>query len=224
MMVDIKSAIGQLDFFTNLTEGEIATLCSISSLKKYSSDTLLHYEKSESQWLLFLVDGLAKAYKIDKHDNEIFLYYIYKHHMISNISSLDKEQLLSYSNIMFVEESKLLFIDFSAFKRLFLEKGRLCLELSNEVIRQSKQLQDLVNREFIFDSVAKVAMMLSSDLAMFNKLKRYDVSLMLHIQPSTLSRVLSRLKRNGLIDIDHGVVIIVNAEGLKKIYEGLMDE
>ncbi len=224
MMVDIKSAIGQLHFFNNLTEEEIATLCSISSLKTYSADTLLHYERSESLYLLFLVSGLAKAYKIDKHDNEIFLYYIYKNHILSDISTLDEEHLMSYSNITLVEDAQLLSIDFSAFKREFLEKGRLCIELSNEVIRQSKQLQDLVNREFIFDSVAKVAMMLSSDLAMFNKLKRYDVSLMLHIQPSTLSRVLSRLKRNGLIDIDHGVVIIVNAEGLKKIYEGLMDE
>jgi CRP/FNR family transcriptional regulator len=223
-MVDIKSAIGQLHFFNNLTEGETTTLISISSLKTYTADTLLHYEKSESDRLLFLVNGLAKAYKIDKHDNEIFLYYIYKNHILSDISSLDKACLTSYSNITLVEDSQLLSVDFTAFKREFLEKGRLCLELSNEVIRQSKQLQDLVNREFIFDSVAKVAMMLSSDLAMFNKLKRYDVSLMLHIQPSTLSRVLSRLKRNGLIDIDHGVVIIMNIEGLKRIYEGVADE
>jgi len=82
----------------------------------------------------------------------------------------------------------------------------------------------LVNREFIFDSVAKVAMMLSTDLDMFNKLKRYDVSLMLHIQPSTLSRVLSRLKHNGIINIERGKVIIVNAKGLSKIYEGLDNE
>ncbi len=221
--MDTKSVISHLNFFNNLSDEEIDRLVSISSLKKYQADTLLYYEKSESNRLLFLVNGLAKAYKIDKHDNEIFLYYIYKNHILSDISSLDTTSLTSYSNITLVEDSKLLSIDFDAFKRDFLEKGRLCLELSNEVIRQSKQLQDLVNREFIFDSVAKVAMMLSSDLTMFNKLKRYDVSLMLHIQPSTLSRVLSRLKRNGLIDIDHGVVIIVNAEGLRKIYEGLED-
>ncbi len=221
--MDIKSAISHLNFFNNLSDEEMDRLVSISSLKKYQADTLLYYEKSESNRLLFLVNGLAKAYKIDKHDNEIFLYYIYKNHILSDISSLDTASLTSYSNITFIEDSELLSIDFDAFKREFLEKGRLCLELSNEVIRQSKQLQDLVNREFIFDSVAKVAMMLSSDLTMFNKLKRYDVSLMLHIQPSTLSRVLSRLKRNGLIDIDHGVVIIVNAEGLRKIYEGLED-
>jgi CRP/FNR family transcriptional regulator len=92
------------------------------------------------------------------------------------------------------------------------------LELANEVIRQSKQLQDLVNREFIFDSVSKVAMMLDSDLDMFNRLKRYDVSLMLHIQPSTLSRVLNRLKRNSIIDIIRGEVIVVNQRALNRIY------
>jgi len=223
-MVDRKSAVAQLNFFSNLDEEEVEQLVAISSLKSYSANSLLHYEKSESSRLLFLLNGVAKAYKIDKHDNEIFLYNIYENHTLSDISSLEKPHLTSYSNIMFVEDAEVLSVDFIAFKREFLDKGLLCLELANEVIRQSKQLQNLVNREFIFDSVAKVAMMLSTELKMFNTLKRYDVSQMLHIQPSTLSRVLSRLKRNGLIDIDHGTVIIVNAKGLRKIYEGLADE
>jgi len=220
-MMSIKKAIFKLNFFSNLEENEVDKLCAISSFKRYSSDLLLHYEKSQSKNLLFLVNGLAKAYKIDKHDNEIFLYYVYSNQMLSELSTLKADKLLSYSNIIFVEESEVLSIDYEAFKREFLDKGLLCLELANEIIRQSKQLQDLVNREFIFDSVSKVSKMLHSDVEMFNKLKRYDVSLMLHIQPSTLSRVLSRLKRQGIIDIDHGEVIIVDAKALETIYEGL---
>jgi len=220
-MMSIKEALFQLNFFSNLEEDKINQLIAISSFKKYNADFLLHYEKSHNKNLLFLVDGLAKAYKIDKYDNEIFLYYVYSNQMLSEISTLNTEGLLSYSNIVFVEESHVLSIDYEAFKREFLDKGLLCLELANEIIRQSKQLQDLVNREFIFDSVSKVAKMLHSDIAMFNKLKRYDVSLMLHIQPSTLSRVLSRLKRQGIIDIDHGKVIIEDVKALETIYEGL---
>ena len=224
MKLGIKERICSLEFFTNLSEDRIEKLVSISSLKQHSKESLLHYEKSQSDTLLFLVDGLAKAYKIDKHDNEIFLYYIYKNHILCEISSLQNTYLTSYSNITFIEDSQVLSIDYKAFKTEFLDNGLLCLELANEVIRQSKLLQDLVSREFIFDSVAKVAMMIHSDLDMFNRLKRYDVSLMLHIQPSTLSRVLSRLKRNGIIDIERGTVIILNAKGLAKIYEGLEDE
>jgi len=224
MNLGIKGIIHSLEFFSNLSEDEMGQLMAISSLKSYASECLLHYEKTQSDKLLFLVDGLAKAYKMDKHDNEIFLYYIYKNYTLSEISSLRTDHLTSYSNITFVEDSQVLSIDYGAFKERFLDTGILSLELASEVIRQSKRLQDLVNREFIFDSVSKVVMMLLSDLDMFNKLKRYDVSLMLHIQPSTLSRVLSRLKRNGLIDIDHGKVIIVDAKNLEKIYKGLEDE
>jgi len=220
----IKNIIHSLEFFNNLSEDELDQLVSISSLKHYKSECLLHYEKTQNNSLLFLVNGLAKAYKLDKHDNEIFLYYIYKNHTLCEISSLEDKHLTSYSNIIFVEHSEVLTINYSTFKKEFLDKGLLCLELANEVIRQSKLLQDLVNREFIFDSVAKVAMMICNNLEMFNKLKRYDVSLMLHIQPSTLSRVLSRLKRNGIIDIDHGKVIIVNRKALVNIYKGLENE
>jgi len=118
-----------------------------------------------------------------------------------------------------IENSQVLSIDYQAFKTHFLDNGLLCLELANEMIYQSKKLQDLVNREFVFNSVAKVSMMLCSDIDMFNRLKRYDISLMLHIQPATLSRVLNRLKRDAIIDIDHGKVIILDSKRLENIYK-----
>jgi CRP/FNR family transcriptional regulator len=162
---------------------------------------------------------LAKAYKIDKRKNEIFLYYIYSGRIVSEISTLRNDYLTSYSNIQLLQNSQILSIDYQQFKKQFLNNGLLSLELANEVIRQSKQLQDLVNREIIFDSVSKVAMALDSDIDMFNRVKRSAISLMLHIQPSTLSRVLNRLKRNNIIDIVRGEVIIVNQKALNRIYD-----
>ena len=192
-------------------------LSSISTIHSYSSDYILHYEKQENNTLLFLVNGLAKSYKIDKHSNEIFLYYIYKDSLISEIANIDSDTLTSYSNIALVEDSQLLSIDYQQFKKQFLDKNLLCLELVKEISLRSQKLESLVNREFIFDSVQKVSMMLDSDLDMFNKLKRHDISLILHIQPATLSRVLNRLKRNKIIDIIQGRVSIINNVALKEI-------
>ena len=217
----IKNIIESLSFFCTLTEKEVDKLISISFVKEYNSEYMLHYENTQSDRLLFLVKGLAKASKIDKHDNEIFLYYVYKNHILSEISTLQEDCLTSYSNMTLVENSQILSINYQAFKTYFLDNGLLCLELANEMIYQSKKLQDLVNREFVFNSVAKVSMMLCSDIDMFNRLKRYDISLMLHIQPATLSRVLNRLKRDAIIDIDHGTVIIRNGERLENIYREL---
>ena len=218
-IVSVKSLINSLDFFSTLNEEEIELVTSISTLNSYSKNYLVHYEKQHSNSLLFLLNGLAKAYKIDKHNNEIFLHYVYENSLISEISNITQNTLCSFSNIILLEDSQILSIDYIKFRETFLNRGILCSEFSNEIILKSQQLQSLINREFVFNSVAKVAMMLSNDLDIFNKLKRAEISLILHIQPETLSRVLNRLKRDKIIDTLHGKVIILDNEALISVYE-----
>ena len=217
--MSIKTILSSLDFFSALDEEQIKLLSSISTLNSYSKDYVVHYEKQQSNSLLFLLNGLAKAYKIDKHNNEIFLHYIYENSLISEISNITNDSLNSFSNVTLLEDSQILTIDYKKFRTNFLNKGILCFEFSNEIILKSQQLQSLINREFVFNSVAKVAMMLHNDLDIFNKLKRAEISLMLHIQPETLSRVLNRLKRDEIIDINHGKVTVLDDTALKSVYE-----
>ena len=217
--MSVKNSINSLNFFATLDEQQVDLLASISTVNNYTKDYILHYEQKHTSNLLFLRSGLAKAYKIDKHDNEIFLYYIYENTLLSEISDINSDSLYSFSNIKLIEDSKILSINYQQFKKHFLSKNILSIEFINEILLRSQKLQSLVNREFIFDSVAKVAMMIATDLDMFNKLKRHDISLILHIQPATLSRVLNRLKRNKIIDIIHGEVSIIDSISLKKIYD-----
>ena len=214
-----KDHIRSLDFFSSLNEEQIELLASISTIHNFSKDYILHYEQKHTKYFLFLLNGLAKSYKIDKNDNEIFLYYIYENTLLSEITEIKSDELYSFSNIKLVENSQILSIDYKLLKKHFLNQNLLSLELMNEILSQSKKLQTLVNREFIYDSVSKVVMMLHSDLTMFNKLKRHDIALILHIQPATLSRVLNRLKRNKIIDIIQGKVNILDSLALKSIYE-----
>lgn len=214
-----KDTISSLDFFSSLDDEELDTLASFCVVGTYAKEYVVHYEKKESNSLLFLLEGVAKAYKIDKYNNEIFLHYIYAPSLISDVSNFKRETLISFSNVSLLENSKILTIDYKKFKENFLAKGRLCLEFTNEVISKSHQLQSLINREFIFSSVAKVAIMLHDDLDMFNTLKRSEISLILNIQPETLSRVLSRLKRDNIIDSKNTKIVVLNKEALLSVYE-----
>jgi CRP/FNR family transcriptional regulator len=218
-IMSIKTILSSLDFFSSLDEAQLDFLTSISTLNNYSKDYIVHYEKKENNFLLLLLNGLAKAYKIDKHNNEIFLHYIYENSLISEMSNITANTLVSFSNVALLEDSQILSIDYKKFREHFLDKGILCYEFSNEIILKSQQLQSLINREFVFNSVAKVAMMLHNDLAIFNKLKRAEISLMLHIQPETLSRVLNRLKRDEIIDSKHGKIVVLDYKALITIYE-----
>ncbi|PLY09492.1 MAG: Crp/Fnr family transcriptional regulator [Arcobacter sp.] len=219
--MDKLKIITQLDFFNELTPSQIEEIFTISNLITYPKDSILYYEDEIKENILFLVEGLIKIYKIDKFDNEIFLYHIYKNSMISELTSINKNSIYCFSNAEFVEDSIVLSINFDKFKDMFLSKNILSYKLIETLLEKTHQLQCIVNRELVFDATAKVAFMIYNDIQMFNKLKRQEVSFMLHIQPETLSRVLKRLTRNGAIDVDKGEVIILNKNQLESTFKGV---
>ena len=81
--MSIKDKLHSLDFFSNLDDEQLDKLSSISALYSYKKDSIICYEKDTNKNILFLINGLAKAYRIDKHNNEVFLYFIHKNNLIS---------------------------------------------------------------------------------------------------------------------------------------------
>ena len=219
-MVQLREAIKNISLFQNITEETLEKIVSISSLMRYEKDSILFYEAEFSNQLIFLAEGLMKIYKIDKFNNEIFLYYIYQNSMISELSSLEENTIRCFSNAAFVENSAILAIDFKKFKEYILNENPFMINFNKELIYKNQQLQCIVNRELVFDAISKVAFMLINDLLMFNTLKRHEVAVLLHIQPETLSRVLQKLQRTDVITIDRGTIIVQKHDELEKIYNG----
>uniref|UniRef100_UPI0040484F86 Crp/Fnr family transcriptional regulator n=1 Tax=Aliarcobacter sp. TaxID=2321116 RepID=UPI0040484F86 len=217
----IHDTIRKISFFDTLDDKQIEIIASISNVTTYPKKSILYYESDINKNLLFLVEGLIKIYKIDKFDNEIFLYHIYENSMISELSSIKSNDIYCFSNAEFIDDSTVLSVNYEKLQEHFLSKNILTTELMEILLKKTHQLQCIVNRELVFDATAKVAFMIKQDLAMFNKLKRQEVSFMLHIQPETLSRVLKRLTRDGTINIESGEIFIANEEALISIFKGV---
>ena len=217
----IKEVIGTIEFFDLLDEKQIDYLSTISIVRSFTKNTIIHFESDIDYSLQFLVNGLVKIYKIDKFNNEVFLYYIYKNNMISELSSIDSETIYCFSNAAFVEDGDIISINFKKFKEYFLDTGILASKFIKEILNKSHQLQCILNRELVFDATAKVAYMLDNDLKMFNSLKKTEISFMLHIQPETLSRVLKRLTRNKIIEVIDKDYVILDEEQLLANFQGV---
>jgi len=213
-------AIKKLIFFQSLDDKNLNIIEDISSIHVYPKSAIFYYENDIFNKLFFLVSGLLKVYKIDKFENEIFLYNIYENSLISELTTIYNDSIHCFSNAEFMKDSVILEVDFAKFKKFFLSKNILNNEFINEILTKTQQLHCIVNRELVFDATAKVAYMLVDDLNMFNTNKRQDVSFMLHIQPETLSRVLKKLKRKNIIEVKNSIITILDKALLMSIYKG----
>jgi CRP/FNR family transcriptional regulator len=214
--------IKSINFFDALDDKQIKYLVNISSIRSFNKGTIVYYESDIDYSLQFLISGLIKIYKIDKYDNEIFLYHIYPKNMISEFTSIDDTSIYCFSNAQFIENGSILSIDFKKFKRYFLDTKILSSAFIKEILDKSHQLQHIINRELVFDATAKVAFMLQNELDVFNSLKKTQIAFMLHIQPETLSRVLKKLIKNNIITQNENKdYIIIDKPRLLAIFQGV---
>ena len=112
--MDILSSLKSIAFFHTLDDKQLNYLIDISAIRSFSKDTIVYFESDVDYSLQFLVTGLVKIYKIDKFNNEIFLYHIQHGNMISELTSIDSESIYCFSNASFVEDGIILSIDFKS--------------------------------------------------------------------------------------------------------------
>ena len=220
MPSDPVSLIASLPLFKGLLQEDIEHIASFCSLRSHQEGEVLFYEKDTKDAIFYIVEGSVKFYKVDRFDNEIFLYKLFSNSLIFNVSKLIDSFFIScYSNAEFLEKSTVLHIKSVPFREMIYANHALMRRILEESFKMVQQMQCIISRDVVFDGTAKVAHMLMNDLQTFNRLKKHEIAYMLHIQPETLSRILNKLTRNNTINIEKNAVVILNEKELREIYE-----
>ncbi len=220
MVKEVKPQdLESLFLFKDLTKEQLIELSSFIKLKSYNEKDIIYYENDIKRQLYYLKSGLVKVYKVDRFDNEIFLYDIESDNMITKISSLEDNSINCFGNIECVKPCEVLIINYENFKKFCLKYPKILPRVVEIFARRNQMLECLINRELVYDGVAKVAFTLVNDLDSFNRLKKQEIAYRLNIQPETLSRILKKLIKRELIKSEHGIIEILDIEGLKEIYE-----
>ncbi len=216
-MLKEKEQLGDFSLFRGVTPELFDELLSISSFKTIPKSAIFAYENDILNNLNFLYSGLLKVYKVDRFEHETFLYNIMPGIVISELTDLTHKSIRCFSNIEAIEESVILSIDKNALMKLCDEHTFLYKRLLEAFAHKSMLMQCLISRELVYDGTAKVAYTIIYERDLFERMKKQEIAAMLNMQPETLSRILKKFVRKGLIELNTHGVVIVDKDALNEV-------
>ena len=221
MAYNIQAELQKIPLFSSLESKDLEKLSTITKIVHYAKNSILLYENDFLNTIYYIIKGSVKLYKIDKYSNEIFLNQLYGGSFVALVESTDmknKNKQIFYS-VETVEESHVLLIDSQSFIQKYFNRGDVAKKLFEEVHKALLNYENIISRDLIYDSRAKVVEMICTELDEFNRLKKNEIAYHLHIQPETLSRIVKKLQSAQLIAIENRSVTILNKTALENLYK-----
>ncbi|MDE5602666.1 MAG: Crp/Fnr family transcriptional regulator [Helicobacter sp.] len=203
--------------FCFLSKEEILALKEIVRLKRYQKGELILYEEERISSLYFLLQGEVRIYKVNRFDGEIFLGLLKQGFLIDYKQGINAK---SFANAECKVESLVASFDAEKFNHLLKVYPKISQAFFKELLKKIALYEELIQRELVFDSTAKIAYALKFHLKDFNIYKKNENAAFLNIQPETLSRILKKLHREGIIRTNKiGKIEILDEDKLQMIFK-----
>jgi len=209
--------IEDFPLFINLDKRFYKELKSAVYIRKFSKNGIVFYEGDCSDYLHILLDGQVRLYKTSPKNSMIQIHRLNAPATIGEYACL--ERVAFPATCEFISDSGV--IGLLHFDKVmeYLKEPDFALALLKSMTNKVMMLSSLVHKETILSSEAKVADLILNEIDIFNRIKNNEIASILNITPETLSRILSRLKREKIIDIQNHIVTICDMKALHIILE-----
>jgi CRP/FNR family transcriptional regulator len=205
-----------IPLFSGLSEAQLSELKSHMHLKRYDKDCIVFYEEENSEYLHILLEGDVRLYKTTPSNKEIYLHGMTAPSPLALYPALEREAF----------PATCAFLSNGTVGLLPLEKLHKCLEnldfslaMIKAISKRMRLLENLLHKETVFSSEAKVADLIYKNAKLFQHLKNNEIASILNMTPETFSRILTKFKKEKIIAIDNHVVTVLDNNTLQNIID-----
>ncbi len=207
--------IKEIPFFSHLDESGLKKLKDISTIKKYAKNEILFFEGEEPKYLHILLDGVVRLYKTNHKGNQIFLHQFLPMSLIAELANF--ESMPYPASAEFTCKGEVLKIDYQKLEDGFFKNPELSLQVIKSLAGKLKIMSEVVTNEIVLTSEEKIAKFLVENGELFSSLKNTKVASLLNLTPETLSRTLTKFKKQEFIRVDENLEVL-NMDALVAIY------
>lgn len=158
-----------------------------------------------------LLDGELKIYKTGNKSNEIILHYLKASSMVAEMASIEKVQFPASASAQ-SNDTKVAVVRSEIFLNFIEQNPEFSWQLIRSLTQKIKGLEKSINRNLVYDAMAKVCSLLLEQPSILKRSKNIEIANVLNITPETLSRTLRKLKDLEILNENNEVC---NVEKLK---------
>ncbi len=218
-MADFERLISNIEQFKRLESREKELITTQGIVKNFAESEILFFEEEQTPYWFFVAEGKLKAYKTDKSDHNISLCSLEEGMAVNDIRVIQNGyEATMFATVESTTPGSLVGIRADSLSLLFAQIPKLQLMCLQSVLYSVERYQRAFFSGMILDGTGKVAFMIANELNRFNSMKKQEIAQMLNIQPETLSRIIGKLARKGIIEIKSELKVR-DMKGLREFYE-----
>ena len=208
--------IKEIPLFSELTEEQVKSVYAQMQVRQYTKGSIVFYEGDEGEYLYVLLEGTVKLFKTSPKGTTIHMHNFVAPEMVALFPTLERIPFPATCEFLTDGAIGLLPLD-----KLYgcLNNTKLALSLISSLLKRMKILAELLHKETIYSSEAKIADFILNNASIFERLKNNEIASILNMTPETLSRILTKLKKEKVITIKDHVVTILDEDALREIVE-----
>jgi len=208
--------LNKIPLFANLDDTQLNELKKQLHIKKYTKESIVFYEEDKSEYIHLLLEGSVKMYKTSPKGSRIHIHDFNAPDIIALFAT--------FKDIPFPATCELTsdgVIGLIPLKKLYecMKDVEFSMAVTNSLANKMELLASLLQRETIYSSEAKIAELIHNDITIFKRLKNNEIASMLNIAPATLSRTLTKFKKEQIIADEEYTVRLLDKDKLLEIME-----
>jgi CRP/FNR family transcriptional regulator len=207
--------IEEISMFSDLPSEIITKLKDKMFVKEYTKDSIVFYEGDSGDSIYIILEGKVKLYKTTPKGSQIHINVLKAPELIGEYATF--EGVAFPASCEFITDGVLGKIPFSFIRDELLTLPDVSVAIIKSLTAKVHILSALVHQETVLSSEAKVADVILNRSEIFKRLKNSEIATILNLTPETLSRILSKFKKDKIITLKKQELEILDINKLRVI-------
>ncbi|PGY14049.1 Crp/Fnr family transcriptional regulator [Bacillus sp. AFS031507] len=219
---EIKRVLADFTLFRELNDFEITKISDIAIAREWKKHSHVFLQGDPLENVYFINDGKIKIYKSDINGKEQIVAIAKKGEMFPHVGFFRKGDYPAYAEVL--ESSTLIAVPISKFETVLIENPELCIKVFKVLGEKIVDLQNRLEEQILnntYEQIIKLLIRLAQKhgkeqedgtILLKSEFTNKDLANMIGTTRETISRTLTKMKKDELIEVDEEGNMIVGVE------------